>query len=65
MGRCQVGVTMRNESFDLIHLDYDSSVGNEHSLGRRTFLGLLGGAVASLVIPIGSAVAAPKTVYCK
>lgn len=51
---------MRNESFDLIHLDYDSSVGNEHSLGRRTFLGLLGGAVASLVIPIGSAVAAPK-----
>ena len=35
-------------------------MGNDHTLGRRSFLGLLGGAVAALVVPIGSAVAAPK-----
>jgi hypothetical protein len=35
-------------------------MGNNHTLGRRSFLGLLGGAVAALVVPIGSAVAAPK-----
>lgn len=38
----------------------NTMVETNHFLGRRTFLGLLGGAAAALFIPIGSAVAAPK-----
>lgn len=43
-----------------MHSGNNVGMGTDHTLGRRSFLGLLGGAVAALVVPIGSAVAAPQ-----